>query len=178
MNSAQIERLRIAGEGIVAEGFSEYERKFCRFTVSAIKTKVRNITLELLFAVLDRIETEQEITALPLKQILLEALFELEFDTVQVSNIVTEVFASFYRKTKLELNYSVEFVSSFKSYEALILEALSTLEFFSSSSVHDVLQDIVEYQYSSKKYSFIPREIDENRQVFTLFTKERYWERF
>jgi hypothetical protein len=178
MDLALIERLRTAGEGIVADGFSEYELKFGKFTVSAIKTKVRNTTLELLFAVLDRIETDQEITALPLKQILLEALFELEFDGVQVSNIVTEVFASFYKKTKLELNYSVEFVSSFKSYEALILEALSTLEFFSSSSVHDVLQDTVEYQYSSKKYSFIPQEIDESRQVFTLFPKERYWERF
>ena len=178
MNSALIERLKIAGERIVAEGIAQYERKFGRFLVSLIKTNLERAFLELLNAILDRLETDQELTILPLKQILLQIIFELEFNSVKATQITDELFATLYRKIKSESNYDAEFVGKLELYQILISEAFNDLEFFSSSSSQDILRENVEYQYSNKKYSFIPREIDKNRKVFTLFSKERYWETF
>lgn len=178
MNSALIERLKIAGESIITDGVSEYEREFGRFIVSAIKTKIKKITLELFFAILDRVEADEEITTQPLKQILLSALFELEFDETKISSVVEKIFGVLYKRVKLEPNYDTEFVGKFKLYETLVLNALNDIEFFSSSSAHDTLQSTIAYQYSDKKYSFIPKEVDEDRKIFTLFPKERYWERF
>ena len=178
MNSALIERLKIAGERIVAEGVAQYERKFGRFLVSLIKTNLEGAFLELLNAILDRIETDEELTILPLKQILLQVIFELEFNSVKATQVTEEVFSVLYKKIESEPNYDAEFVGKLKLYQTLISEAFNDLEFFSSSSSQDILREIVEYQYSDKKYSFIPREIDKNRRVFTLFSKERYWETF
>ena len=178
MNSALIERLKIAGERIVAEGVAQYERDFGRFSVSLTKTNLKIAFFELLIAILDRFETDEEITILPLKQILLQVIFELELNSVKATQVSDEVFVALYKKIESEPNYDAEFVGKLKLHQTLISEAFNDLEFFSSSSSQDILREIVEYQYSNKKYSFIPREIDENRRVFTLFSKERYWETF
>ena len=179
MNAALIQNLRIASQRIIDGGFISYESKFGRISIDKVRNSLEETFLELLLAIFTRMEDNEEISVLPLKQILLELVFESGFEVDFINSLTTNVFNETYKYIESQPNYDSYFVRTLKTYESLIKDSIKDPNFFGSSTITDVLQEISSYQYSSTNYSFIPKDVDEKtNQIYTLFTKERYWEVF
>jgi hypothetical protein len=179
MNSALLEAIRAQSQRIVADGLTRYEKKYSRFTTSSSKRKFENVGLDLFLSILIRIENGEPVTIVPLKQKMLEALFEVDFNTELSRLAFVEIAGALYDFIDSQPNYDPGLRRTFESYEALLSDGIGNYQFFSSSSALDIIQDPEEYQYCSAEFSFTPKQIDRsNNKIYTLFPKERYWEEF
>ena len=179
MTPQLFEEIRINLQKLVSEGVSAYERDFGKFKIDAIKRKFLDTGMELLGIVLERIEAGEVVTVLPFKQILLQILFELEFDTETIGNLLPCLKSSLEAFVRLQPNYDANFVRLLDSYFILFAENIGDYAFYSSSTALDILQEQPEYQYSETLYSLVPDSIDESTgTVYTLFPSSRYWEEY
>lgn len=164
---------------IVSQGFSVYERKFGSFKTDKQRKELRDIVNRLFPLIIERIQNGDPVSIDPLKTIILEGLFVVGVGQpypVEVFDSIINVIESY--ATELPGGYT-EFLRSIKEYGKLIKKGVSDLDFFSSSSVVDILQTPEEYQYSEDQFYFSPKQIDkDSRTLYTLFPKERYWETF
>jgi hypothetical protein len=179
MTPQLFEEIRIGLQKLVSEGVFAYERDFGKFKIDAVKKRFLDTGIELLSLILDRVENDEEISIIPFKQILLQILFELEFDVETMKSLLP------YLKTNLDLfikskpNYDANFTRILDSYFILFSENISDYSFYASSSALDIIQEQPEYQYSEKLYALIPDEINEETQtIYTLFPGSRYWEEY
>lgn len=179
MDSELFEEIRINAQKLVSEGFAAYERDFGKLNTDLSKRQFLDSGLELLRKILDRVESNEEVSILPFKQVLLSILFDLDFDVDAVKNLLPLVRDRLVEFIKAKPNYDPNLARIFDTYFALFVENIGNYSFYSSSSAIDIFQAQPEYQYSESLYSIVPSEIDlvEGR-IYTVFPKERYWESF
>lgn len=179
MSSSLIDILSPRISLIISQGFSLYERKYGMFKTDKQRQELRGVVETLIPIIIERIQNSDPVSLDPLKTIILEGLFVVgigqSYPTELFDSIISviETYAD-----ELPGEY-VEFIRSIKEYGRLIREGVSDVNFFSASSVFDIIQTPEEYQYSEDQFYFAPKEVDEDtRRVYTLFPKERYWETF
>ena len=173
------EEIRINLQRLVLRSVSLYEEKFGKFKIDASKQSFLNSGIEILSLVLDRVERDEEVSVLPFRQILLEILFKLEFDTDVIKNLLPYLKSGLEEFIRSKPNYDANLTRIIDSYFILFSENISSYSFYASSSALDILQEQPEYQYSEKLYALVPLEIDENAgRVYTLFSRSRYWEEY
>ena len=179
MNSSLIGLLKPRIQLVVSQGFSNYEKKFGAFNTYKQKQDLVEIINALFISIIERIENNETITLDPLKPLILEGLFVVGIGNsypVELFNEIVSKIESYI--DEIPGQYS-EFIRTIRNYEKLIESGISDINFFSSSSVFDILRTPQEYQYSEDQFIFAPKEIDqEKRNIYTLFPKERYWEVF
>jgi len=179
MNPELFEDIRINAQRFVSESLAAYERDFGKLSTDLSRRKFLDSGLELLVRILDRAESNEEISILPFKQVLLSVLFDLDFDTDAVKNLLPFINTQLVEYIKTRPNYDAGLTRVFNTYFALFVENIGNYSFYSSSSAVDILQAQPEYQYSESLYSIVPDEINlgESR-IYTVFSEERYWENF
>ena len=179
MSSSLIELLSPRISLIISQGFSLYERQYGAFKTDKQRKDLEKVVGRLFPLLIERIQNSDPVTLDPFKTIILEGLFAVGIGQpypTQLFISIISVIESYANELPGEY---VEFLRSIKEYGKLITEAVSDIEFFSASSVFDILQTPQEYQYSEDQFHFSPRQIDEDaRKIYTLFPKERYWETF
>lgn len=179
MSSSFIELLKPRIPLTIARGFSVYEKNFGSFNTDKQRQGLSEIVNKLIPLIIERIENNDTVSIEPLKSILLEGLFTVGIGQpypVELFQSIISVIESYAQEIPGE--YS-EFLRTIKEYGALIENSVSDINFFSSSSVFDIIQTPQEYQYSEDQFIFSPKEIDEDRRrIYTMFPKERYWEIF
>ncbi len=179
MTPELFENIRISAVELVSNGLNAYEKQFGALKTDLSKQKFLDSGLELLRRVVDRVEANDEVSILQLKEVLLAIIFDLDFDIEAVKNLLPFIRDELVNFIKSKPNYNASLTRVLNTYFELFLENLGNLEFFSSSSAVDILQSQSEYQYSEALYSIVPREIDsDSGKIYTVFTKERYWEYF
>jgi hypothetical protein len=175
MDFKLFEKIQINSERFVSAGVTEYERKFTPFEVDLTKQKFLKNGLDIISRIIIRVANNEEISIIPLRDVLLTTLFELDFNF--------EIFIEVYKQINLQLisfitkesNYDANTVRIFNSYERLIRENAGDYVFYSGSTVINILQTQPEYQYSDTINTFYPLEVSNNK-IYTLFPKERYWD--
>lgn len=175
MTPRLFEDIRINATRIVAAGVSEYEKVNGRFKIDALKQKFLDNSLELLLSIVERIFENEEISILPLREVILESLFDLEFNTEITIQIYSEINKELIRFIQKEPNYDVNLVNILNRYLELISENVNNYLSYASSSVTNILQNQPQYQYSEQLNSFVSKEIFNNK-VYILYPKERDWE--
>lgn len=175
MNSRILKKIRVNAQQFVIAGVAEYEREVSRFEVDLVKQQFLKTGLNIVLKIIDRIVDDEEITIIPLKEILLEALFELEFNSEAFIDIYDRINNKIVLFIKNEPNYDANLTRIFNFYTKLIKESTGDYQFYSGSTITNILQTQPEYQYSDTLNSFYPLEVYNDR-VYTLFPKERYWE--
>lgn len=179
MSSALIEILSPRISVIISQGFSAYERQFGSFNTDKQRKELQNVVNKLFPIIIERIQNGDPVSIDPLKTIILEGLFAVGIGQPYPSELfdsIINVIESY--ANELPGGYT-EFLRTIKEYGNLIKVGVADINFFSASSVFDILQTPEEYQYSEDQFHFSPRQIDENsRTLYTLFPKERYWETF
>lgn len=179
MNSALLEAIRAQGQRIVAEGIIRYEKKYVRFPSDASKRSFERVSLDLFISIIERIENDESLTITPLKQKMLEALFEVDFNTELSRLVFEEISGALSDFIAAQPNYDPSLVRLLSSYQELLSDSIGNYNFFSSSSALDIIQKPEEYQYCVAEFAFVPKQIDRsNNKIYTLFPKERYWEEF
>jgi hypothetical protein len=177
MNPRLFEKIKINAQRFVNTGVGQYEKDFGRFEVDAIKQKFLDNALSIVLRIVDRVSENEEISIIPIREVLLKALFELDFDSEAFTNVYSVINSEIVSFIKSEPNYDANIVRSFDSYNELIVENAADYTFYSGSSVTNILQNQPEYQYSDILTSLYPLEVFD-KKVYTLFPKERYWEVF
>jgi len=177
MNQRLFENIRISAQNLVWKGVAQYEETEGRFKVDAIKQKFLENGLEVLFTIVSRVYENEEISIFSLKNLLLETLFEINFESEILKKVYSNINSELVKFIQKEPNYDAETVREINIYFDLISENIDNYFFYSGSSVADILQNQKEYQYSEKISSFTPIDVDNNK-IYTLFPKERYWEVF
>jgi len=172
------EEIRINLQKLVTEGVSAYERDFGKFKIDVVKQKFLDTGVELLNLVLGRLENNEEVSVLPFKQILLQILFELEFDLQTVGDLLPYLNRGVDQFVRSKPNYDANLTRVLDNYFLLFSESVTNYSFYASSTALDIVQEQPEYQYSEKLYSLTPNEIDSTGKVYTLFPSSRYWEKF
>ena len=179
MTPELFEEIRISAQKLVFEGLIAYELAFGKLTTDLSRQKFLDSGLELLRRILDRLEAKEEISILPFKEVLLGVVFDLDFDTDAVKNLLPFIRNRLVDLIETKPNYDANFTRILDTYFELLLESVGDFAFYSSSGAVDILQAQPEYQYSELLYSIVPSEIDtDNSKVYTVFPKERYWEVF
>ena len=179
MNSALLEAIRAQGQRIVAEGIIRYEKKYVKFRSDASKRSFERVSLDLFVSIIERIENGDTLAITPLKQKMLEALFEVDFDTELSRLVFEEISGALFDFIASQPNYDPSLVRTLGSYQELLSDSIGNYNFFSSSSALDIIQKPEEYQYCVSEFAFVPKQIDRsNNKIYTLFHKERYWEEF
>jgi hypothetical protein len=177
MNPRLFENIRINAQRFVDEGVAQYEKEFGRFKIDALKQKFLNNGLKLVLTITDRIFNDEEVSILPLKDLLLETLFELDFNSEALLKIYSEVNKKIVFFIQKEPNYDANVPRFFNAYLELISENIDNYSFYSGGAITNILQTQPEYQYSEVISSFYPLEVSDQR-IYTLFPKERYWNVF
>lgn len=177
MTSLLLEEIRINAQRIVDRGVVQYEKLNGRFKIDGLKKKFLDNALELLLRVVERTFDGEEISVVPLKDIIAKSLFDLDFDTENLVKIYSEINKELIKFIKKEPNYDSNITRIFNSYLILISENIDNYSFYAPSSVTDIVQNQPEYQYSDEVNSFTPKEIYDNT-IYTLFTRNRDWEVF
>jgi hypothetical protein len=179
MSSPFIELLKPRIPLIISQGFSLYEREFGAFNTDKQRKELSALINQLLPLIIDRIENGDPVLLEPLKSIILEGLFVVGIGQpypVELFDSIISVVESYVNEVP---GVYIEFLRTIKEYGQLIKTNVSDINFFSSSSVFDILQTPQEYQYSEDQFIFSPKEINrDSRKIYTLFPKERYWEVF
>lgn len=180
MSSSLIEVLSPRISLIISQGFSVYERKFGTFNTDKQRKELEGAVNRLFPLILERISNGESVSIDPLKNVVLEGLFAIginESYPVELFDSIISVIEGY--TTELPGGGYTEFLRSIKEYGKLIKEAVSDINFFSSSSIFDILQTPEEYQYSDSQFQLFPKQKDKkNRKIYTLFSNERYWETF
>jgi len=180
MSSSLIEVLSPRISLIISQGFSVYERKFGTFNTDKQRKELEGAVNRLFPLILERISNGESVSIDPLKNVILEGLFAIginESYPVELFDSIISVIEGY--TTELPGGGYTEFLRSIKEYGKLIKEAVSDINFFSSSSIFDILQTPEEYQYSDSQFQLFPKQKDKkNRKIYTLFSNERYWETF
>jgi hypothetical protein len=177
MNPRLFENIRINAQRFVKEGVAQYEKEFGKFEIDALKQKFLDNSLKLVLNIIDRVFNDEEISILPLKNLLLETLFELNFNSEGFLKIYDKINKEIILFIQSEPNYDANISRIFNAYFALISENIDDYSFYSGSAIVNILQSQQEYQYSETTSSFYPIEVS-NKKIYTLFPKERYWEFF
>lgn len=181
MTPKLFEDIRLNAQKFVSEGLVAYEKAFGELNTDIARQKFLDSGLELLIRVLDRVESKEEVSVLPFKEILLQIVFDLEgsLDAKEVKSLLPFIQAQLVNFIKSERNYDSNLIRTLDAYFELLIENAGNFAFYSSSGAVDILQSQPEYQYSEILYSVTPREIDtETLKIYTVFPKERYWETF
>lgn len=179
MASQFFQDIRINLSDIIAQGIGNYEKEFGKFKIDIVKRNFFDTSVELLSAIIDRIENNDEISIIPLKNILLKVTLEINFDVIVLKNITSYIKDSIINFIKTRPSYSFDSIRIIDNYYILVQENIENYNFYSSSSALDILQEQPEYQYSDLLYSVIPLEIDQDQQkIYTLFPSSRYWEKY
>ena len=179
MSSPFIELLKPRIPLIISQGFSLYERKFGAFNTDKQRQGLSNLINRLFPLIIDRVDNGDPVSLEPLKAIILEGLFVVGIGQpypVELFDSIISVVEGYAAEVPGEYT---EFLRTVKEYGRLIKSSVSDINFFSASSVFDILQTPQEYQYSEDQFIFSPKETDEDRRrIYTMFPKERYWEIF
>ena len=179
MSSPLIEILSPRISLMISQGFSLYERKYGAFKTSEQRRELEKVVSKLFPLIIERIDNSDPVTIDSFKIIILEGLFAIGIGQpypVELFDSIIEVIETYTQEIPGEY---IEFLRSIKEYGRLIKKAVSDINFFSASSIFDILQTPEEYQYSEDQFYFSPKQVDENtRRLYTLFPKERYWETF
>lgn len=179
MNSSLVQVLNPRIPLIISQGFYLYEKQYGEFNTGIQKDELEKIVNKLFQAIFQRVENSDPISVDPLKSLLLEAIFVVGVGVPYPTELFDSVLSVVDSYVKQNPGEYTEFIRTVKEYGKLIKEAVSDIDFFSESSVFDILQTPEEYQYSENQFTFIPKEIDnETRKLYLLFPKERYWEVF
>jgi hypothetical protein len=179
MNPKLFEEIQINAQKLVAKSVSEHEALAGKFKIDAVKQKFLNTGLELLLDVVGRIENKEEISILSFKNILLEVLFNLDFEVGNISGLLRQLNIALVDFIKQYPNYDSNLVRVINTYFEQFIDNVGDYGFYASSSALDILRAQPEYQYSETLYSIVPLETDrEKNKIYTLFPKERYWETF
>jgi hypothetical protein len=179
MDPSFLENLRINAERLVKSGVARYETNFGKLEVNSLRERFINNSLEITLIIIDRVLANEEISIIPLKNILLKSFFdlELELDSKVLIELYTEINREITSWIRSQPGYKVELVKTFDEYLFLVSENVNDYAFYSGSTVTNILQTQPEYQYSEIISSFTPIEVDQ-KTIYTLFSKERYWEYF
>ena len=179
MSSPFIELLKPRIPLIISQGFSSYERDFGTFNTDKQRQGLSNLVNRLFPLIIDRIDNGDPVSLEPLKAIILEGLFVVGIGQPYPVELFDSIISIVEKYASEVPGEYTEFLRTIKEYGKLIKVSVSDINFFSASSIFDILQTPQEYQYSEDQFIFSPREIDEDRRrIYTLFPKERYWEVF
>ena len=173
------EEIRLNAQKLVSNGLVEYEKAYGSLSTDSSKKKFLDSGLELLNRIINRIEVKDEVTILPLKEVLLKVVFDLDFNTEAVKALLPYINNQLKKFIIAKPNFDPLLTRSLDTYFELVIGSIADFSFYSSSGSIDVLQAQPEYQYSNLLYSVAPKEIDsENNRIYTVFPKDRYWETF
>ena len=86
MASQFFQDIRINLSDIIAQGIGNYEKEFGKFKIDIVRRNFFDTSVELLSAIIDRIENDDEISIIPLKNILLKVTLEINFDVIVLKN--------------------------------------------------------------------------------------------
>ncbi len=179
MSSSLIEILSPRISLVISQGFSLYERKYGAFKTDKQRRDLEKVVSRLFPLIIERIDNSDPVTIDPFKIIILEGLFAVGIGQPYPVELFESIIETIETYTQELPGGYTEFLRSIKEYGRLIKESVSDINFFSASSVFDILQTPEQYQYSEDQFYFSPKQIDENeRKLYTLFPKERYWETF
>lgn len=173
------EEIRLKAQNLVSSGLVKYERAAGGLSTDLARKKFLDSGLELLKRVLDRIEGKEQVSILPLKEILLKVVFDLDFNTEAVKGLLPYIKTELVEFIKTKPNYDPNLARILNGYFELFIESIGDFSFYSASSSIDILQAQPEYQFSELLYSVAPTEIDtDTGRIYTIFSKDRYWETF
>lgn len=179
MSSPFIELLKPRIPLIILQGFSLYEKEFGVFNTDKQRQELLNLITKLFPLIIDRIDNGDPISLGPLKTIILEGLFIVGIGQPYPVELFDSIIAVIEEYASEIPGEYTEFLRIIREYGKLIKTSVSDINFFSASSVFDILQTPQEYQYSEDQFIFSPKETDEGgRRIYTIFPKERYWEVF
>lgn len=178
MSSSIVEILRPRIPSIISEGFISYEKKYGNFNTDRLRNKLKDSSLQLFLEILNRLETGQSVSIEPFKQIIIEGLLEIGIDEdypVEIFDEISKVILKY--AEAYPGNFSV-FLSKIEQYREIITSSVLSNSFF-SSSIFDLLQAPAEYQYLEDKFTHSAKEVEnDSKKIYTLFSKNRYWEIF
>jgi hypothetical protein len=179
MSSSLIEILSPRISLVISQGFSLYERKYGAFKTDKQRRDLEKVVSRLFPLIIERIDNSDPVTIDPFKIIILEGLFAVGIGQPYPVELFESIIETIETYTQELPGVYTEFLRSIKEYGRLIKESVLDVNFFSASSVFDILQTPEQYQYSEDQFYFSPKQVDENeRKLYTLFPKERYWETF
>lgn len=135
--------------GIVTRGMDRYGY----FPVEEDRLKFFDIAVELLIAVTDRVETEEFVTITPLRGLLTETVFVVNFDRALASELLELVFDSVYGEIAGAGVIDPDTVRTYKRYETLLVESLSDLSLLLVPGLPEYLSNIPEYGVSELSVS-------------------------
>ena len=174
MSSSLIELLSPRISLIISQGFSLYERQYGAFKTDKQRKDLEKVVGRLFPLLIERIQNSDPVTLDPFKTIILEGLFAVGIGQPYPTQLFTSIISVIESYANELPGEYVEFLRSIKEYGKLITEAVSDIEFFSASSVFDILQTPQEYQYSEDQFHITTRQIEEAaRKIYTLFIKEK-----
>lgn len=179
MDLALISILKPRVRPSVSEAIALYEEETLKKSSSKNRVIIEQSMYDIIDSILDKISTDSPVSVLSLKPVLLEAVIKTQSSNELIAGVLLKAFkiVSDYVKA-LPGNYS-RFLNEFDQYKSLIINSIKDKEFFSKFSVFDILQAPVEYQYAESQSTILPKEVDEvTNQVYTLFSKNRYWEQY
>lgn len=172
------ETLRFRTQKIVSEGISSYTTEYKINIIEKKQVEVLSLFIKLLLEIYSRIELNEKISIFPLKPLLTELVFILDFNKDLLSGIVVNIFSKLYAEIESISVDNLELIRVLAEYERLILELVVEPKLLGVSSAQELLQQIPEYQYSNEVVQIYRRDIADNRRLYTMFPKERYWENY
>lgn len=177
-NSQLIQKIKENLPTIVSGSVSEYEKSLGGFRIQAVRANATDLTFKLLSGLVDNLEYEDtEGRASEFKNILLAILFELQFNDQTISAFLTAMQRKLIEFADSTTLSNPGITNIIDQYFNIFSQRITDYTFYASTSGQDILKSQPEYQIC-EGLSSIPIKQYEGKTstIYTLFTKERYWE--
>lgn len=171
---SQINELRSRAPYLIDQALIRYEKNIKKFNTSQEKELIRDLSLEVLALIIERVEREEAVSLAPLKQVILENIFRLNFDielSLSSLDFFGEVIIEFLKKKQ---GFDKNFVQYLEEYKRLLQEATGDFKFFIETSSTELLQQVPQYAYSDVVNTY--STFDSNGYYSPLFSSDYLWE--
>lgn len=139
-------------KGIVTRGMDRYGY----FPVEEDRLRFFDVAVDLVVTVSDRVETEEFVTITPLRELLTETVFVVNFDREMAGRLLGLIFDSVYGEIAGAGLVDPDTVRTYRKYETLLVESLSDLSLLLVPGLPEYLSNIPEYSVSELSVSLPP----------------------
>ena len=169
----QLDLLRSRFVYVIEAKLSDYETEVQKFTSNQTRETIKGLIIEIFSYVLNRIEQEDTVSIEPLKQVLLEGVFKLNFNIELTASIFNYMGTELLNEIKAQ-GVNTNILQYFTEYRNLIQSTIGSFNFFIESSATELLQKVPQYGYSESVKTY--QNFDSNGHYSPLFSSELLWE--